>query len=142
MISRRRLLHGAAMAAAAAWPRPALAQLTDGGRAAMAGAATAFLGALPDDARRRAVIAFADKERFNWHYVPRGREGLRLLASGLMAVVVYPPMALAVNGWSIAILAVGLIVPTASAWPLARRASAAALGTQLSRMPESRSASL
>jgi hypothetical protein len=22
------------------------------------------------------VIAFADKERFNWHYVPRGREGL------------------------------------------------------------------
>ena len=42
----------------------------------MAGAATAFLGALPDDARRRAVIAFADKERLNWHYVPRGREGL------------------------------------------------------------------
>ena len=42
----------------------------------MAGAATAFLGALPDDARRRAVIAFGDKERFNWHYVPRGREGL------------------------------------------------------------------
>ena len=39
-------------------------------------AATAFLGALPDDARRRAVIAFGDKERFNWHYVPRGREGL------------------------------------------------------------------
>ena len=64
------------MAAAAAWPRPALAQVTDAGRAAMAGAATAFLGALPDDARRRALIAFADKERFNWHYVPRGREGL------------------------------------------------------------------
>ena len=64
------------MAAAAASPRPALAQVTDAGRAAMAGAATAFLGALPDDARRRAVIAFADKERFNWHYVPRGREGL------------------------------------------------------------------
>ena len=77
VISRRRLLHGAAaMAAAAAWPRPALAQVTDAGRAAMAGAATAFLGALPDDARRRAVIAFGDKERFNWHYVPRGREGL------------------------------------------------------------------
>ena len=64
------------MAAAAASPRPALAQVTDAGRAAMAGAATAFLGALPDDARRRAVIAFGDKERFNWHYVPRGREGL------------------------------------------------------------------
>jgi len=77
VISRRRLLHGAAaMAAAAASPRPALAQVTDAGHAAMAGAATAFLGALPDAARRRAVIAFADKERFNWHYVPRGREGL------------------------------------------------------------------
>ena len=77
VISRRRLLHGAAaMAAAAALPRPALAQVTDAGRAAMAGAATAFLAALPDAARRRAVIAFGDKERFNWHYVPRGREGL------------------------------------------------------------------
>src|SRR6266498_3837167 len=77
VISRRRLLHGAtAMAAAAAWPRPALAQVTDAGRAAMAGAATAFLGALPDAARSRAVIAFGDKERVNWHYVPRGREGL------------------------------------------------------------------
>jgi len=57
VISRRRLLHGAtAMAAAAAWPRPALAQVTDAGRAAMA-----------DAARGRAVIAFGDKERFNWH---------------------------------------------------------------------------
>jgi hypothetical protein len=64
------------MAAAAALPRPALAQVTDAGRAAMAGAATVFLGALPEAARRRAVIAFADKERVNWHYVPRGREGL------------------------------------------------------------------
>ena len=36
----------------------------------------AFLGALPEEARRRAVITFGDKERFNWHYVPRGREGL------------------------------------------------------------------
>ncbi|MGI0064223.1 MAG: DUF3500 domain-containing protein, partial [Nitrosopumilaceae archaeon] len=52
----------------------------DSGRAAMAGAATAFLGALPDDARRRAVIAFGDKERFNWHYVPRGREGVAFKA--------------------------------------------------------------
>jgi len=77
VISRRRLLHGAtAMAAAAALGRPALAQVTDAGRAAMAGAATAFLGVLPEAARRRAVIPFGDKERVNWHYVPRGREGL------------------------------------------------------------------
>jgi hypothetical protein len=77
VISRRRLLHGAAAtAAAAALPWPALAQVADAGRAAMAGAATAFLGTLPDAAHRRAVVAFGDKERFNWHYVPRGREGL------------------------------------------------------------------
>ncbi len=42
----------------------------------MAGAATAFLSALGADARRRAVFAFSDKERFNWGYVPRRREGL------------------------------------------------------------------
>jgi len=77
VISRRRLLRGAAATAAAATlPRPVLAQVSDAGRVAMAGAATAFLATLPDAARRRAVVAFADKERFNWHYVPRGREGL------------------------------------------------------------------
>jgi hypothetical protein len=42
----------------------------------MAGAATAFLAALPADARQRAVFTFEDKERLNWHYVPRRREGL------------------------------------------------------------------
>ena len=58
-IGRRRLLHGAA-AATAAWALrvPALAQVTDAARGAMAGAATAFLATLPDDARRRAVFAF------------------------------------------------------------------------------------
>ena len=76
-IGRRRLLHGAA-AAGVTWALggPALAQVTDGGRAAMAAAATAFLSALGADARRRAVFVFGDKERFNWGYVPRRREGL------------------------------------------------------------------
>jgi len=46
----------------------------------MAGAATSFLAALPDDARRKAVIEFGDKERLNWHYVPRGREGVAFKA--------------------------------------------------------------
>jgi Protein of unknown function (DUF3500) len=71
------LLHGA-VAAAAAWAlgAPALAQVADATRAAMAAAATAFLSALPTAGRRRAVFAFADKERFNWGYVPRRREGL------------------------------------------------------------------
>jgi hypothetical protein len=74
---RRRLLHGAVVATAAwAVGVPAFAQVADAARAAMAGAATAFLAALSADGRRRAVFDFGDKERFNWHYVPRGREGL------------------------------------------------------------------
>jgi hypothetical protein len=76
-LTRRRLLHGlAASAAASALPRPALAQVDDAVRAAMAGAALAFLGALPTDGRGRAGFSFADKERLNWHYVPRRREGV------------------------------------------------------------------
>jgi hypothetical protein len=76
-VSRRGLLHGAA-AASAAWAlgAPALAQVAGAARTAMAGAASAFLAALPPDGRRRALFAFADKERRNWHYVPRRREGL------------------------------------------------------------------
>ena len=42
----------------------------------MAGAAIAFLGALPAAGRRRAVFPFDDRERLDWHYVPRRREGL------------------------------------------------------------------
>ena len=76
-LTRRRLLHGlAASTAAAALPRPALAQTSDVARAAMAAAAQAFLSALPADAQKRAAWAFTDKERLNWHYVPRGREGV------------------------------------------------------------------
>jgi uncharacterized protein DUF3500 len=76
-LPRRRLLHGAAVAAAAwTFGPPALAQSTDAARSAMAAAATAFLASLSADGRRRAVFAFDDKERFNWHYVPRQREGL------------------------------------------------------------------
>jgi hypothetical protein len=76
-LTRRRLLHGlAANAAAGALPRPSVAQPSDAARAAMAAAALAFLGALPAEARRRAVFPLADPERLNWHYVPRGREGV------------------------------------------------------------------
>ena len=42
----------------------------------MAGAASAFLAALPADGRRRAVFAFDHAERRNWGYVPRSREGM------------------------------------------------------------------
>src|SRR5262245_42203700 len=82
-LSRRRLLHG--LAAVAALPRraraqaaapPARAAVHRATRAAMATAALAFLDALPPDTRRRAVFSLADKERLNWHYVPRSREGV------------------------------------------------------------------
>jgi Protein of unknown function (DUF3500) len=68
--------------AGAAWAlrAPVLAQVADGGRAAMAAAATAFLAALDADGRRRAMFAFADAERLNWGYVPRRREGLAFKA--------------------------------------------------------------
>jgi hypothetical protein len=76
-ITRRQLIHGlAAGAAAAALPLPALAQVGELARTAMAGAAAAFLAGLGADGRRRAAFAFEDKERVNWHYVPRGREGV------------------------------------------------------------------
>jgi len=79
VIPRRRLLHGAvAMAAGATLPRPAWSQAPDAARGAMAGAATAFLAALADEPRRRAALAFDDRERLNWHYIPRRREGLAL----------------------------------------------------------------
>jgi Protein of unknown function (DUF3500) len=76
-LTRRRLLHGlTATAAVGVLPRPSLAQPSDAARAAMAAAALAFLGALPAEARKRAVFALGDPERLNWHYVPRGREGV------------------------------------------------------------------
>ena len=48
----------------------------DASRQAIAGAAAAFLAALDDPQRRRAVFGFAEAERMNWHYVPRRREGV------------------------------------------------------------------
>jgi hypothetical protein len=43
-----------------------------------------FLSALDADQTSRAVFAFDDQERFNWHYIPRSREGLpyKALAPG------------------------------------------------------------
>jgi hypothetical protein len=74
---RRALLHGLA-AAGVVWAsrRPALAQVGDAARGAMTSAATAWLATLPADGRGRAVFAFDARERSNWGYVPRRREGL------------------------------------------------------------------
>jgi hypothetical protein len=77
VITRRRLLHGLVAAAAVALPPPARARSTDPAPAALSDAAAAFLAALSAGERRRARFAFADRERLNWHYIPRRREGLR-----------------------------------------------------------------
>jgi hypothetical protein len=86
-LTRRRLLHGLAAGAAtgallgradAQSPSPALAEVGDAPRAAMAGAALALLGALPAETRKRAVFAIGDAERLNWHYIPRRRQGVPL----------------------------------------------------------------
>jgi hypothetical protein len=70
-------MQGLALAASiVALRRPGHAQPESRTRTAMVGAASAFVAALSPDGRRRAGFAFEDKERFNWHYVPRGREGL------------------------------------------------------------------
>ncbi|MCH8963234.1 MAG: DUF3500 domain-containing protein, partial [Bacteroidetes bacterium] len=48
--------------------------------ASMEEAAQAFLDLLDEDARARAHMAFDSDERFNWHFVPRRRQGLPLKA--------------------------------------------------------------
>ena len=39
-----------------------------------------FLNALGPDLRRRAVFPFAAEERWNWHYIPKARNGVPLTA--------------------------------------------------------------
>jgi hypothetical protein len=44
----------------------------------MAEAAQAFLAALPEEKRAKAVFEFKDDERLNWHFIPKTRKGLPL----------------------------------------------------------------
>ena len=44
----------------------------------MATAAQSWLDALTPEQRTKAVFEFPDKERTNWHYIPKAREGLSL----------------------------------------------------------------
>jgi hypothetical protein len=46
--------------------------------AGMVHEATAFLASLAPQQRSKALFAFEDAERLNWHYVPRARRGLPL----------------------------------------------------------------
>ncbi len=42
----------------------------------IAAAAANFLGSLTEEQRSKAVFAFADEQRKDWHYIPRDNEGL------------------------------------------------------------------
>src|SRR5258708_40138565 len=46
--------------------------------AAMASAANKFLSMLSTDQKAKATFAMEDKERLNWHFIPRERKGLPL----------------------------------------------------------------
>lgn len=48
--------------------------------AAMADAATKFLEVLTPEQKKQATYAYDDKERLNWHFIPRPRNGLPLKA--------------------------------------------------------------
>src|SRR5919108_719295 len=80
-ITRRRLMSGMAAAAFAAMlphAPPVRAQITPW--AAMARAVGGFLATLEAEKRQRSLFAFDNPERFNWHYIPRRRQGLPLKA--------------------------------------------------------------
>jgi hypothetical protein len=80
-ITRRQLMSGMAAAVLAApLPPPPTACAQVPPWIAMAHAISAFLAALEVDKRRLAMFPFDSPERFNWHYVPRRREGLPLKA--------------------------------------------------------------
>lgn len=69
-----------ALLACGLWAAPATAAdpSTATTAAAIAKAADAFLATLPDDQKETATFEFDDAERFNWHYVPKKRQGLAL----------------------------------------------------------------
>jgi hypothetical protein len=72
--TRRAVLAAGAGLLVSQIPVPAEAQIVE----RMARAAVDWLAALDEPQRARAVIAFDDGERENWHYVPRSRRGLAL----------------------------------------------------------------
>ncbi len=64
-----------ALAGSLAW-----AQSATGIGAEMAARASAFLSALGSAERDRASLGFGDANRYDWHYIPRERQGLPLKA--------------------------------------------------------------
>ena len=66
----------ALLAVAALFPVLGFGHSTQEAVAEMAAAARAWTGSLAADQQKDAVFTFTDKERENWHYIPRARQGI------------------------------------------------------------------
>jgi hypothetical protein len=74
-----------------------------------------------------AVAAVAMNAVRQWRFAParRAGEATLVLGSAIVALLLYPPVGLDGQPWSVAVLAAALAACTAVAWPLVRRATAA-----------------
>ena len=77
-IGRRAVVAGFGVASAAALVGAPLPVRAETPAKALADAVNRWLAALDDGQRAKARFPFADLERLDWHYVPRGRKGLAL----------------------------------------------------------------
>jgi hypothetical protein len=74
----RRFILGASVLIAMAALLSANLQVAEPSGRKMMAAAKAFLGTLTAEQKQLATFAFDDKERLNWHFIPRPRKGLPL----------------------------------------------------------------
>jgi Protein of unknown function (DUF3500) len=78
MLNRREvLIGGAAAAAAALTEQGAMAHKVGRKAPVILTAAQAFLATLDPERLAKAKLPFNSEERFNWHYIPKERNGLR-----------------------------------------------------------------
>ena len=80
------------------------------------------------EAAGAAVVAMAMVGVRQWRFAPRRRavDAVLLLGCSLAILLAYPPVAATGDAWSLAILGGALAVAASVAWPVARRADAAA----------------
>jgi len=77
-VGRRAVVAGLGLASAVALVGAPLPGRAESAGQALADAATRWLTALDDGQRSKARFPFSDPQRLDWHYVPRGRQGLAL----------------------------------------------------------------
>ncbi len=72
------LLLSAGFLSCESQPEKRTDQLVGSGLSEMAKAAHDFLEGLSDRQKNKLLFTFTDKERYDWHYIPRSRKGLSL----------------------------------------------------------------